>query len=307
MAVALCGCGKSSQIEATPVETVMLVDVFERLQAQADAPLSAAEQSAIEAFMAYRGYTAVDSMMMDGRMAMALSSFGPLVHSTFGDTAALTQQVRDINQRAAEEGVTLATHRYAFVVWNDLHSMAFVDSILLVALNHYLGVDCPYYRGFPEYQLWLKTPAQLPLDVAEAQVASAYPYIGKDALSRMVYEGVLAIARQRLTGCSEAESLGYDEQQWTLLQQQSEALWKKLATQKLIYTTDEYAIDQLVMPAPYTLPLGQEAPARIGRYFGMRIVQAWIERHDAKPLAEMLVPEFYANDRILVESGYTGR
>ena len=304
IAMVAAGCSRTAESSRPEVSTVMLAHTFERLQAQPSAPMSPAESAAIEAFMRYRGYTSVDSMMADVRMARALSSFGPLVHSTFADTAALTAMVADIADRANSAGVQPAAPRYAFVIWNDVRSMAFVDSILLVALNHYLGADCPFYRGLPEYTLQGKTPAQLPLDIAEAQVATQYPFIGQTALARIAYEGVLAMARQQLTGCTESAALGYSEEQWEEIERNESRWWRQLASLKLIYTADRLAIDQLVMPAPYTTPLGPDAPPRLGRYFGYRIVQAWLNRNGRKPLSELLAPQFYADVRLLRQSGY---
>lgn len=304
LAMAVAGCSRSAESSQPAAQAVMLVSTFERLHAQPAAPLSPAESAAIEAFMSYRGYSSVDSMMAGTRMARALNSFGPLVHATFADTAALMAMVADIDRRAEAAGVRLAAPRYAFVIWNDVHSMAFVDSILLVALNHYLGADCPFYRGLPEYSLSAKTPAQLPLDIAEAQVATQYPFIGQTALARMAYEGVLAMARQQLTGCTEAEALGYTPEQWSDIERNEARLWRQLASLKLIYTADQLSIDQLVAPAPYTTPLGPDTPPRLGRYFGYRIVQALLKRDGRKPLPELLAPQFYADDRILILSGY---
>ena len=304
IAMVAAGCSRTSEPSQPTAQSVMLVATFERLQTQPSASLSPAETTAIEAFMRYRGYTSVDSMMADVRMERALRSFGPLVHATFADTAALTTMVADIAGRAHSAGVQLAAPRYAFVIWNDVRSMAFVDSILLVALNHYLGADCPFYRGLPEYTLQGKTPAQLPLDIAEAQVATQYPFIGQTALARMAYEGVLAMARQQLTGCAEAAALGYSDEQWEEIERNESRWWRQLASLKLIYTADALAIDQLVMPAPYTTPLGPDAPPRLGRYFGYRIVQAWLKRNGSKPLPELLAPQFYADDRLLIQSGY---
>lgn len=304
LATVAAGCSRTAEPSQCKVETVMLVSTFERLHTQPSAPLSPSEATAIEAFMSYRGYTSVDSMMTDGRMSRALSSFRPLVHSTFADTASLASMVADIAERAERAKLHLATPRYAFVIWNDVRSMAFVDSILLVALNHYLGADCPFYRGFPEYQLSSKTPAQLPLDIAEAQVATQYPFVGQTALARMVYEGALAMARQRLTDCTEAAALGYSAEQWAEIVRNEGRWWRQLASLKLIYTTDQLAIDQLLMPAPYTTPLGPDAPARLGRYFGYRIVKAWIKGNGSKPIPDLLAPQFYADDRILIQSGY---
>ena len=299
-----CGCRQSESLPDEKVETVMLFHTFQRLNTTFSSALTPSESVAINAFMQYRGYSSIDSMMADPRMSLALRSFGPLVQTAFSDTASLSRMAQDIASRASEAGINLASRRYVFVIWNDTSSMAFVDSMLLIALNHYLGADCPYYKGFPQYQLVAKTPEQLPLDIAEAQVASTYPFIGKTALARMAYEGVLAIARQRLTGCTEAQALGYTDSQWQDITEQAGRWWRQMASLKLIYTSDQLAIDQLVMPAPYTAPFGIDAPPRLGRYFGYEIVCAWLNRHGDKPLAQLHSPDFYANDRLLVESGY---
>ncbi len=240
----------------------------------------------------------------------AVRIFTPAVDSIFPDLSQLEVSLGTILYNAEANGLDFPTRKYAAVVWGSRKSMAFVDSVMLIALNHYLGTDYPGYRSWPEYQRYAKTPENLPYDLAEALTAVAYPYVpGKDptALSRMLYEGALMHAKIKLVPqATLAGAMGYTAQQMDWFHANMRSVWNRLVENKLLYTSSAETIDRLIGPAPSTTPIGQEVPGRAGRYIGYRIICAYLEQNSKITLAELLSPDFYNNPSILIESAYSG-
>lgn len=263
------------------------------------------------AFMKVMG---VDSVGDDALRAWAVSQpvrvFSPDVDSVFPSLGPVEAGLGAVLGAAREENLRLPRRSYAAVVWGRPESIVFCDSVVLVALNHYLGAGYPGYSHLPQYRREAKEPARLPVDIAEALVATQYPYEGgvdATVLSRLLYEGALNEARLRLAGCSEAAALGYSEVDYRALLEHEEQLWQALVAGRLLYSTLPVDAERLVDPAPSTPLLSAMAPGRAGRFLGWRIVQAYLKRYPDTSLPELLSPSFYNSESTLRASSYVGR
>lgn len=233
--------------------------------------------------------------------------FTPAVDSIYPTLEPVEEALGAILAQADAAGLRLPRRSYAAVVHGRNRSMVFVDSVMLIALNHYLGADYPGYSHWPGYRRAVKTPAMLPYDMAEALVATQYPPDEEAAttvLSRMLYQGVLSLMRQKLGGGDEAASLGYDAAELAWLDSHEGELWQALVGRGLLYDTSALTADRLLAPSPATTLLSPEAPGRAGRYIGRRIVDAYLVRHPEASASFLLSPVFYASPKVLAEAGY---
>jgi len=245
-------------------------------------------------------------------MSPASTVFIPLVDSVFPDISPLRQTLRDILGRAADIGLSIPKRRYATVVYGRPQSILFVDSTMLIALNHYLGEEFPGYSHLPAYIRATKNASMLTADIAEALVATAYPYsapAGTPAIARLIYEGALAHTKMALTGTAAAPetALGYDISQYQWLEQNETSLWRTLVEKQLLYDTSEGTTDRLVAPSPATSILGPGTPGRAGRFIGWKIVESYLRRNPATPADSLLSPAFYTSPSVLRQSGYNPR
>lgn len=236
--------------------------------------------------------------------------FTPAVDSIYGhDGPHLDSYVGYALAAARLEGIALPERDYAAVVYGRREAIGFSDSVMYIALNHYIDPDYPGYQRFPVYERVVKTPAQLPYDIAEALVGSQLPYQapsdGGTALSHMLYEGALACARTALVeNADEAEALGYSERQYEWVLDHEAELWRELISRELLYDTDETAWRRLVSPAPVTSVLSIYSPGRAGRFLGYRMVKRYLEAHPEADLASLLSPEFYNAPDVLEKIDY---
>ena len=245
-------------------------------------------------------------------MSPASTVFIPLVDSVFPDISPLRQTLGDILGRAADIGLSIPKRRYATVVYGRPQSILFVDSTMLIALNHYLGEEFPGYSHLPAYIRATKNASMLPADIAEALVATAYPYnapAGTSAIARLIYEGALAHTKMALTCTAAAPetALGYDISQYQWLEQNETSLWRTLVEKQLLYDTSEGTTDRLVAPSPATSILGHGTPGRAGRFIGWKIVESYLRRNPATPADSLLSPAFYTSPSALRQSGYNPR
>ena len=265
----------------------------------------------VSAFMKVIGADTVsDGALRSWAASQPVRVFTPDVDSVFPSLAPVEAGLGAVLYAASEENLSLPRRSYAAVVWGRPESVVFCDSVMLIALNHYLGSDYPGYSHLPVYRRVMKDPSRLPVDIAEALVATEYPYRageGATVLSRLLYEGALNEARLRLAGCSEAEALGYTKDEYNALLEHEEQLWQALVAKQLLYSTLPADAERLVDPAPSTPLLSAMAPGRAGRFLGWRIVRAYLKHHPRTSLTELLSPSFYNSESTLRSSSYVGR
>lgn len=310
------GCSKSAddrQPVYTPYPVAALYNTiadFGRLSPQEQHDVMQRDADLLSAYMAVLGAPAPD----DSVMTMIANSrpvevFTPDVRKVFPNLDSLSWQVGQITGRANARGLSFNTDRYAAVVWGRPQSIVFVDSIMLIALNHYLGTDYEGYNGMPQYRRAVKTPAMLPYDVAESLLANSYPYEGNDShtlLSEMLYDGALTFAKMRLVPEAKLNlALGYSPDQLAWCDENEGRIWQTLMSKKLIFDTSTFNIDRIMTPAPSTELINASAPGRVGRYVGYKLVESYMEANPDSTIASLLNKAFYDDDRTLQRINYS--
>lgn len=315
-AIAICsGCSGRRPADVAP-DSVSVADVYRmmyqygRTDSAGRDSLARLDTAEVRAFMTVVGETPVTDLRMQGwSWALPTLVFTPAVDSAFThgtDSLALT--LGAITARMRQAGVEIAPRRYAAVVWGRMESVLFVDSVMLIALNHYLGAEYPGYDHFPLYMRLTKEPRLMPYDLAEALIATDHPYSNPEGtlLQRMLYEGALTAAKMEAAGPDAvlADALGYRPEQMQFILDEEENLWRRIVADGLLYDTSAANIDRLVAPAPNASIIDARCPGRVGRYFGYRIVDSFRRRNSDATLPYLLSAEFYTDPDILAQSRY---
>lgn len=179
-------------------------------------------------------------------------------------------------------------------------SIVTMDSLLSVSLDCYLGADYPLYaHRYRSYELPMHTRQRIAADVAEVLLRNALPPLsGGTLLEAMVYEGRIAYLMSGLIDDNSAEAvMGYTAQEVEWCRNYEPKVWAAIVEQSHLFASDNMIIRKYIQPAPFTATLTQDAPGRIGRWVGWRIVEAYATRrgltpqevaHDTLPAAEVL-------------------
>lgn len=234
--------------------------------------------------------------------------FQPDVDKAYPNLTDLEATIGRIYANAEREGLPLDSLRFAAAVYGRPMPMVRVDSVMIIALNHYLGADYPGYSHWEAYKRAEKTPAALPYDLAAVMASTTYPMAAADSttlLSNLLYEGALVEARMRLLPNADlAAALGTTPDGLKTMQERLPQMWRELAERKMLYDTTPLTSDRLLSAAPASPLLNGEAPARAGRFIGYSIVKSYLKSHPKATLASLFSPEFYANPATLAQSGF---
>lgn len=233
------------------------------------------------------------------------------VMSQWSATDSLCDALGLLTARAKALDIVTSNPGFYAVVSPYNQSVITADSLIFIALNHYLGAGKDYYAYFPDYIRRLKEPSRIGIDVATAMVTKAFPFTFPDdyptALARMAYEGAVTEAVMQLTGASEQDVIGFsdDDYAWLLLNEQQ--AWTSLIIRDMIFSTDPAVVDGLVRQNAVTSVLHHESPGMAGRFIGHRIISSYLKSHPETPVSTLLSPDFYASENLLTSAAYEGK
>lgn len=167
----------------------------------------------------------------------------------------------------------------------------YTDSVALISLDLYLGKDHHFY----ETDAYLRenlVPGQMMPDLVTSFAEKKIPYPGQgDFLSRIIYEGkILYLKDLLIPGFSEAEKIGYSEEQIKWAYANEENVWRYFIDNNILYSTDPQLATRFINVAPFSkfyLDIDNESPGKIGTWFGWQIVRAYAKNNPTS-LEELL-------------------
>lgn len=166
------------------------------------------------------------------------------------------------------------------------------DTIVLIALDNYLGKDHEFYSEIPKYLAQNMEPNQMVSDLA-TDYAQKYIYQSqnKTLLDDMILYGKLLYFKDKMIPFeSDATKIGYTQEQLDWAISNESYIWRYFIEKELLYSTDNKLPSRFINPAPFTkfyLELDSESPGRLGQYMGWQIVRSYME-HNTVDLFDML-------------------
>ncbi|MFH0762213.1 MAG: hypothetical protein V2A67_11985 [Bacteroidota bacterium] len=162
-------------------------------------------------------------------------------------------------------------------------SFVTLPGILAIGLDNYLGDTCSLYSrlGIPAYLRNQMNPENLPSDAVRAWLSSEIPTLppGSSFLDYLVHEGIIYYSTGKIMPDLPVERLfHYTGEQARWCRDNEKAMWKFLAQQELIFSTDRFTVRRFFEEAPFTREFGQDSPGRTGSWIGYRLVGSYMKQ-----------------------------
>ena len=170
------------------------------------------------------------------------------------------------------------------------------DTLLLLGLDNYLGAEHRFYERIPKY-----VAAQLDKKYLVSDVASAFTnkvvqrQKDRSFLAQMIFYGKQLYLKDKLMpSASDANKIGYDQDQldWAVVNE--EPMWRNFIEQEHHYSTDRQLASRFLDPAPFSKfgleLIDNESPGRVGRYIGWQIVKAFMDKNDVTVIELLGIP-----------------
>ena len=219
------------------------------------------------------------------------------VDSVFENFSSTESEIFNFYQHLKYYNKALKTPRLITVL-SDVdyrNKVVITDSIVLIALDTYLGADHEFYTSFYDYIKQNLDKNQIVSDLASAY-AERLIYQPKRStfLEEMIYFGKQLYLKDLLIPFKEDnEKIGYLPAQYEWAEDNEFYIWQYFVEKELLYETDRKLLARFIIPAPFSrfnLELDSESPGRLGQYIGWKIVKSYME-NNATPLLEMLQME----------------
>lgn len=175
---------------------------------------------------------------------------------------------------------------------------------LFIELDTFLGADHPFYEGISNYVSKNLKPSQILPDVA-AVLSKRYIELPRNRhlLSQCIYYGKqLYLKDLWLPDVSDAEKIGYTEQELQWAKENEDEIWRYFIESELLYSSDRKLPGRFINPAPFSkfnLAIDNESPGMIGRWVGWQIVKSYVENNTMAPQELLLKSsdEIYRNSK----------
>ncbi|EDM43750.1 gliding motility protein [unidentified eubacterium SCB49] len=167
------------------------------------------------------------------------------------------------------------------------------DSLLVISIDNYLGADHFFYEGISGFISQNLKPSRLGPDIADvyARQLISVPQ-NRTLLAQMIYYGkALYLTELVSVSSTEAEVIGYTEDQMLWTKENEIYMWRYFVEKELLYSTDDDLPGRFLNPAPFSkfyLEIDNESPGRLGRYIGWQIVRAYMDKNPDVTIAELL-------------------
>lgn len=165
------------------------------------------------------------------------------------------------------------------------------DSMVGVGADLYLGSDFePYQHLTHDYIVQQMIPQRLVPELMHEILKRHFLFTHEvNLLNSMIYEGKLMFLKQViLPEVSTEHLMGYHQQEVEWIRTFSKAAWKTMLENRDLFSTDRLLISQYVGVAPFTSPVSQESPGRLGVWFGWQIVQSFMDNNPQVTLPQLM-------------------
>lgn len=187
------------------------------------------------------------------------------------------------------------------------HPVQYVDSVLLIALDAYLGTGFKPYAadGLPLYKIVRMEPGFILPNCIRALEEAFYPvsYPGNTLLDQMVDAGKrLYFMDAMIPDYPDRYKIAYTEEQMKWITANEAPVWAAIIEHQLLFQSQGSTIRTFMADGPFTADFSPESPPRMGEYLGWRIVKAYMEENPDVTLQELI--DEVDSQRILSQSRY---
>lgn len=170
------------------------------------------------------------------------------------------------------------------------NKVVYVDSLLFISLDMYLGNNCDVYTSFPKYISQKHNKEYLFVDITKT-ISSHYFNIpnGSTFLDNIINKGKeLYLIETLLQGISEQSLTGYSKEKLLWAKENEAFIWSYFIENKVLFSTDKKLSNRFINEAPFSkfyLDFDAHTPGQIGNWIGWKIVCSYAEKNKTNLLS----------------------
>ncbi|MCF8308163.1 MAG: hypothetical protein K9I68_04050 [Bacteroidales bacterium] len=173
---------------------------------------------------------------------------------------------------------------YSYISGIDYNNpMQYSDSVLIIAIDMYLGKDFDAYQkvNVPDYKAKTYAQPYIPVDAANA-IAKRFikPRHPKGKfINHIIHHGKLLYFKDALLpDKSDTLKIKYTSDQLEWCEASEKDIWTFIVENDLLFSGKYSDFKKLLSPGPFTSEFGRDSAPRIGRWVGWQIVRAYMDK-----------------------------
>lgn len=190
--------------------------------------------------------------------------------------------------------VPLPTKAYTCVtgVTADVPAVQIFGDDIVISLDWYLGDDEVYDQiGMPRYMALRRNLPTLAKDVAKELYNNYLEEWRKQGqvIDEMVYCGKTDFFIEAMCPTMpDSVLLGYSTRQWQWAVDNEGAVWADIVGSRRLYDSGLDSYMMFFGDGPFTQAYSNDAPSRLGEFFGLNIVRSYVSAHDGFNLPQFM-------------------
>lgn len=164
------------------------------------------------------------------------------------------------------------------------HPVQYNDSVMIIAIDMYLGGDYDAYRkvNIPEYKVKTFDKAYIPVDAAHSIASSMINPAKPEGrfIDHMIHYGKRLFFKDALLpGTPDHLKIKYTPRQLDWCKANEKNIWTYIVENDLLFSGKYNDFKKLLSPGPFTSDFGKESAPRIGRWVGWQIARAYMNNN----------------------------
>jgi gliding motility-associated lipoprotein GldB len=208
------------------------------------------------------------------------------VDAQFGDFKQTEAEIKSLFKHIKFYDKSFTAPR-VITLTNDVdyrYPVVVTDTIVLLALDNYLGSAHEFYANIPAYITANMTKSQIVVDLAaEYAKRNSHQSLKKTLLDEMIYFGKQMYFKDKVIPFkTDAEKIGYTPKQLEFAIENENMIWTYFVNKEVLFSTDVALSARFIAEAPFTkfyLDIDNETPGRLGQYIGWQIVKDYMNNN----------------------------
>lgn len=225
---------------------------------------------------------------------------------TFADVSDIEKQVSDAYTYIHHYFPEVKLPEVYFFVSGFNRSVMMTNSFIGIGTDFYLGSNFPGYKNLTYQYLVANMRREcLASDLVSATLFRMFVMNSPEyrLLDNMLFRGkVMYLLSVFMPNEKPEEIIGYSPEQLKWCKTNEKQIWAAIIDQKQLFSTDVQLIKKYLNDAPFTSPISQESPGRLGTWMGLQIVQSYMKNNSNVSLRELMNENNYM--KMLEQSGY---
>ena len=225
---------------------------------------------------------------------------------TFSDVSDIEKEVSDAYTYIHHYFPEVKLPEVYFFVSGFNRSIMMNKDIIAVGTDFYLGSDFPDYKSLTyKYMVDNMRRECLATDLVSATLFRMFRINSQEyrLLDNMLFRGKVLYLMSVFMPTQKPEGIiGYSPEQLKWCKTNEKQIWGAMIDQKHLFSTDVLLIKKYLNDAPFTAPVSQESPGRLGTWMGLQIVESYMKKNTNITLRDLMNENNY--QKMLEESDY---